>query len=80
MIVMYMLAHSNGSTGVMNFTLFSDCNLVSGAREDLFDATLSALLELANDFRADLRKTPEEQVANITALAKVCIEYYTSNL
>ena len=53
----------------MNYT--SVWNFVSGAREDMFDATLSALLELANSFQADATKTPEEQVANITALAKV---------
>ena len=61
----------------MNYT--SVWNFVSGAREDMFDATLSALLELANGFQADATKTLEEQVANITALAKVCIVVYEYN-
>ena len=50
------------------------------AREDMFDATLSALLEIANSFPADFTKTPEEQVADITALGKVCIVVYASTI
>ena len=45
----------------------------------MFDATLSALLELANGYQADFTKTPEEQVATITALGKVCIVVYEYN-